>query len=117
MMGPGQYISAWRAAGLYTAPPHPKPFGLSRGIPVDLPPERNAVYIACIDMAVRYVGSTTRGVAARLTEHVKLRERAAWEELWVIGLQEELSQYQVNLAEERVGKLILPPENIRPPGR
>jgi hypothetical protein len=87
------------------------------GVPVDLPPARNAIYIACTEQIVRYVGSTTRSVQARVREHVRLRERARWEELWVITLVDAISPYGVRLAEERVGKLLDPDDNRRPPGR
>ena len=116
-MGPGTYIEAWRAAGRFTAPPHPYPYVLTRGLPIDLPPERNAVYVACAGAEALYVGSTTRGVAARLREHVRLRTRAQWECLWVITLVDSVSRYQVLLSEERVGTLISPIENLRPPGK
>jgi hypothetical protein len=116
-MGPGMYGAAWRVAGRFTAPPHPRAYALTRGIPAELPPARNAVYVACTDEIVRYVGSTTRTVAARVREHVRLRERAAWEELWVIALVDTVSPYGVLLAEERVGKLLRPDDNRRPPGR
>ena len=82
-----------------------------------LPGELNAVYVACAGGEDRYVGSTTRGVATRLAEHVKVPRRAEWEELWVIGLRDGLSRYQVQLAEERVGRLVGPLENLRPAGR
>jgi hypothetical protein len=116
-MGPGAYVAAWRAAGRFTAPPHPRAHLLTRGVPVDLPPARNAIYIACTEQIVRYVGSTTRSVQARVREHVRLRERARWEELWVITLVDAISPYGVRLAEERVGKLLDPDDNRRPPGR
>jgi hypothetical protein len=112
-----EYMRAWSAAGRLAAAPHPRPFGLSRGIPVDLPPERNAVYIACAGSEVRYVGSTARGVKTRIREHVRTRRRAKWEDLWVIGLKDEISLYGVHVAEERVGRLVLAVENVRPPGR
>jgi hypothetical protein len=116
-LGLEEYLVAWSAAGRYTAPPHPQPFGLSRGVLLGLPSEPHAVYVACAGGEARYVGSTTRGVATRLAEHVKVPSRAGWEELWVIGLLDGLSRYQVQLAEERVGKLVRPLENLRPAGR
>lgn len=116
-MGPGMYTAAWRAAGRAAAPPHARAYRLTRGIPIDLPAARNAVYVACVQDVVRYVGSTTRTVATRVREHVRLRDRAAWEELWVISLLDGVSPYGVVLAEERVGKLLQPDDNRRPPGR
>jgi hypothetical protein len=116
-VGAGAYLEAWRAAGRFTAPPHPYPYPLTRGLPIDLPPERNAVYVACAGANALYVGSTTRGVAARLREHVRSRPRARWEDLWVIGLVDDVSPFQVLLSEERVGTLISPAENLRPPGK
>jgi hypothetical protein len=50
-------------------------------------------------------------------EHVRRRDRALWEALWVIPLVEHATGYGVLLAEERVGKLLDPDENERPPGR
>ncbi len=116
-MGPGTYVAAWRAAGRFTAPPYPRAHLLTRGIPINLPRARNAIYIACTEEIVRYVGSTTRGVQARVREHVRCRERARWEALWVIPLVDTVSRYGVLLAEERVGKLLEPHDNRRPPGR
>lgn len=116
-MGPGTYAAAWRAAGRCTAPPQPRPYLLSRGIPLDLPTARNVIYIASVNRSARYVGSTTRGVGTRVREHVRQRGRNIWEELWLITLVEGTSRYGVLLAEERVGKLLDPDENCRPPGR
>jgi hypothetical protein len=116
-VGPGVYFEVWRAAGRFTAPPRPYPYPLTRGLPVDLPLERNAVYVACAGTNALYVGSTTRGVAARLREHVRSRTRARWEDLWVISLIDHISPFQVLLSEERVGTLISPTENLRFPGR
>ncbi len=116
-MGLDEYLRAWSAAGRYAAPPHLQPFGVSRGVLLGLPSESNAVYVACAGGEDRYVGSTTRGVATRLAEHVKVPRRAEWEELWVIGLRGGLSHYQVQLSEERVGRLVGPLENLRRPGR
>jgi hypothetical protein len=90
---------------------------LTRGIPLDLPTTANIVYIGCIDRTVRYVGSSTRGTRIRLREHVRDRDRARWEELWVISLADDISHYGVLLAEERVGRLLLPTDNQRPPAR
>jgi hypothetical protein len=117
LMGPGIYAAAWRAAGRSTAPPHPRPFVLTRGVPAGLPTARNVIYVACVERTVRYVGSTTRGVQVRVQEHVRDRARASWEDLWVISLVEDLSPYGVLLAEEKVGCLLDPDENRRPPGR
>jgi hypothetical protein len=116
LMGPGIYAAAWRAAGRCTAPPHPRPFVLTRGVPLGLPSARNVIYIACVERTVRYVGSTTRGVELRVREHVRRPDRARWEDLWVILLAENASRYGVRLAEEKVGRLLDPDENIRPPG-
>ena len=116
-LGLDEYMQAWLATSRYAAAPHPQPFGLGRGVLLGLPSEPNAVYAACSNEEMRYVGSTTRGVAARLAEHVKSPERAGWDELWVIGLRDGLSPYQVHLAEERVGRVLKPSENLRPPGR
>jgi len=116
-MATGTYWEAWRAAGSATVPAFPRPFLLTRGVPIGLPPQRNAVYVAGVDGAARYVGSTTRGVAARVREHVRDRTRAGWEELWVIPLREGLSTTRVRLAEERVGAIVQPTENVRRPGR
>lgn len=116
-MGPGTYAVAWRAAGRSTAPPCPRPYLLTRGVPAALPPARNAIYIACCSGIVRYVGSATRGVGSRVREHVRRSSRARWEELWVIALDEQTTRYGVLLAEERVGNLLEPEENERPPGR
>jgi hypothetical protein len=116
-MGPRTYAAAWKAAGRSTAPPRPRPYLLTRGIPADLPGARNVIYVACVNQSVRYVGSTTRGISCRLREHVQQRSRARPEELWVILLTEATSPYGVLLAEERVGKLLDPDENTRPPGR
>jgi hypothetical protein len=116
-MGTGTYWEAWRAAGSATVPAFPHPFLLTRGVPIGLPPQRNAVYIAGVDSAARYVGSTTRGVTARVREHVRNRTRAAWEELWVIPLRDDLATSCVRLAEERVGAIVEPTGNLRRPGR
>jgi hypothetical protein len=116
-MATGTYWTAWRAAGSATMPAFPRPFLLTRGVPIGLPPQRNAVYIASVDGAARYVGSTTRGVTVRLREHVRDRTRAAWEELWVIPLRDDLAISRVLLAEERVGTVVEPTENVRRPGR
>jgi hypothetical protein len=110
-------MRAWGAAGRYAAAPHPRPFGLGRGAFLGLPPEPNAVYAACGEGETCYVGSTTRGVATRLAEHLRAAHRSGWEELWVVGLRNGLSPYQVRLAEERVGRVLKPCENLRPPGR
>jgi hypothetical protein len=116
-MGPGTYAAAWRAAGRNTAPPHPQPYRLTRGIPVELPAARNVIYIACVSQKVCYVGSSTRGASVRLREHVRKRARARWEEVWVIPLLPTTTSYGVLLAEERVGLMLDPDDNIRPPGR
>jgi hypothetical protein len=116
-MGPGTYAAAWRAAGRNTAPPHPRAYRLTRGIPVELPPAAKVIYIACISRKVCYVGSSTRGARVRLREHVRERARARWEEVWVIPLLATTTSYAVLLAEERVGRLLDPDDNIRPPGR
>lgn len=116
-MGLEEYLMAWSAAGRHTASPHRHPFGISRGVFPGLPGELNAVYVACAGGEDRYVGSTTRGVAVRMAEHVKVPRRAEWEELWVIGLLDGLSPYQVRLAEERVGRLVKPLDNLRLAGR
>jgi hypothetical protein len=116
-MGPGTYAAAWHAAGRSSAPPRPRPYHLTRGIPTDLPAGLNAIYVVCVNGTVRYVGSTTRGVGARLREHVRQRSSARWEELWVIPLAESTTRYGVLLAEERVGRILNPDENRRPPGR
>lgn len=116
-MGVGTYWAAWKAAGTWAGSPLPRAFPLTRGIPVDLPVQQNAVYIAGVERKAHYVGSTTRGVHTRLREHVKHRARALWEELWVIPLRDDLSRYRVLLAEERVGAVINPIENLRRPGR
>lgn len=117
LMGVGTYMVAWKAAGSWAAPPRPRPFLLTRGIPLNLPPELNAVYIACMESTAHYVGSTTRGAAIRVREHVRDRTRAAWEELWVVPLRDDVSKYGVSLAEERVGTIVKPVENLRRPGR
>ncbi len=116
-MGVDVYTTAWRAAGRSTGPPHARPFLLTRGVPCGLPSARNVIYVACVDRTARYVGSTTRGVEVRLREHVRDRERAEWEELWLIALQHDVSRYGVLLAEEKVGRLLKPDQNSRPPGR
>jgi hypothetical protein len=117
LMGPGTYAAAWRAAGRATAAPHPRPYQLTRGVPIDLPAARKVIYVACVDRHARYVGSTGRGVRIRLLEHVRDRGRAVWEDVWVISLHDVVSDYGILLAEERVGRLLRPDENRRPPGR
>jgi hypothetical protein len=117
MMGVDVYTAAWRAAGRSTGPPHARPFALTRGVPVGLPAARNVIYVACVDREASYVGSTTRGVEVRIHEHVRDPERARWEELWLIPLLDDASRYGVLLAEEKVGRLLRPDQNRRPPGR
>jgi len=112
-----RYLQAWDAAGRRTVPPYLRPYRLTRGIPIDLPQDPNAVYIACAEGQTRYVGSTTRGVGCRLAEHVRQSIRASWEEMWIIGIDPQVSRYGVLLAEERVGFLLKPSENVRPAGR
>jgi Uri superfamily endonuclease len=75
------------------------------------------IYVACVDRIVRYVGSTTRGIEVRIREHVRDREKAGWDELWLVSLQHNVSRRGVLLAEEKVGKLLKPDQNRRPPGR
>ena len=116
-MSTGTYWEAWRAAGSAMIPAFPRPFLLTRGVPLGLPSQRNVVYVAGVDGAALYVGSTTRGVTARVREHVRHRTRAGWEELWVIPLREGLTTARVLLAEERVGAIVRPTENLRRPGR
>jgi len=116
-MGPGTCAAARRAAGRNTAPPHPRAYRLTRGIPVDLLPVPKVIYIACISQKVCYVGSSTRGARVRLREHVRERAPAHWEEVWVMSLLVTTSSYGVLLAEERVGRLLNPDDDIRPPGR
>jgi len=110
-------MRAWLATAKHAAAPHAQPFGLGRGVLLGLPGELNAVYAACSNKEMRYVGSTTRGVATRLAEHFRSPERADWDELWVIGLRDGISPYEVRLAEERVGRVLKPSENLRLPGR
>jgi hypothetical protein len=52
-MEPGTYLAAWRAVGRCSAPPHPRPNAITRGIPIDLPSAANVIYVACIEQTVR----------------------------------------------------------------
>jgi hypothetical protein len=111
------YEAAWAAAARYAAAPVPRPFALSRGLPLTLPTTGNVIYIACNAAGrVIYVGSSVRTLRIRVGEHVRRGDRARnWDTLWVIPLRSDTSTNLVRLVEGRVGRLLRPTGNGRLP--
>lgn len=101
-----QYLAAWGLIAGFAQAPLARPYGLSRGMPAILPQARNAIYIAT-DQAggVRYVGSSRRGVHARLGDHAReVRRARGWDRVWVIALRDDLPRAVVEMCEGRVGR-------------
>jgi hypothetical protein len=72
-------------------------------------PNRKAIYIVCdYTGAVAYVGSTCRGVALRLSEHMAHDKSRGWSEVWTIPLLDTTPPKRVRHVEGLIGRYLTP---------
>jgi hypothetical protein len=77
---------------------------------------QNVIYVIVDkDNLAVYVGSTNRTISERLSEHIRLAKRSAWERVFVLPMKDGLDEESLRKYEGLVGRRLRPYSNGKLP--